>query len=148
MRTDGTLACWGDDTYGQATPPTGTFTHVSAGYGHTCGVRTDGTLACWGWNDAGQASPPEGIFTQVSAGYAHTCAVKTNGLVLCWGLNDNGQAAAPVGGIAEHAQLEPAAASDAHGSSESNALALAGIAAVGALLLAAGAWGMRRRRAG
>ena len=48
MRTDGTLACWGDNDDGQATPPAGTFTQVSAGVSHTCGVRTDGTLACWG----------------------------------------------------------------------------------------------------
>ncbi len=54
----------------------------------------------------------------------------------------------PVGGMAEHAQLEPEAASSAHGSPGSNTLALAGIAAGGALLLAAGAWGVRRRRAG
>ena len=54
--------------YGQATPPAGTFTQVSAGMYHTCGVRTDGTLACWGNNNSGQATPPGGTFTQVSAG--------------------------------------------------------------------------------
>ena len=58
VRTDGTLACWGGNSDGQATPPDGTFTQVSAGYLHTCGVRTDGTLACWGRNDSGQATPP------------------------------------------------------------------------------------------
>jgi alpha-tubulin suppressor-like RCC1 family protein len=58
LRTDGTLACWGYNAYGQATPPAGTFSQVSAGYYHTCGVRTDGTLACWGNNGSWQASPP------------------------------------------------------------------------------------------
>jgi alpha-tubulin suppressor-like RCC1 family protein len=31
LRTDGTVACWGLDGSGQATPPAGTFTQVSAG---------------------------------------------------------------------------------------------------------------------
>ncbi|PYP95483.1 MAG: hypothetical protein DMD34_06665, partial [Gemmatimonadetes bacterium] len=43
LKTDGTVACWGDDYYGQATPPAGTFAQVSAGGSHTCGLKTDGT---------------------------------------------------------------------------------------------------------
>ena len=54
----------------------------------------------------------------------------------------------PVGGVAEPPQLEPEAMSSGHSSSKANALAVAGAIAGGALLLAAGAWGMRRRRAG
>ncbi len=38
----------GTNDYGQATPPAGTFSQVSAGGYHTCGLKTDGTLACWG----------------------------------------------------------------------------------------------------
>ena len=48
VRADGTLACWGRNDYGEATPPSGAFQEVSAGYAHTCGVRADGTLVCWG----------------------------------------------------------------------------------------------------
>ena len=51
LREDGTLACWGLNDYGQATPPEGTFTAVAAGSLHSCGIRTDGTLACWGSYD-------------------------------------------------------------------------------------------------
>jgi len=58
VRTDGALACWGQNLHGEATAPAGTFTQVSAGYQHTCGVRTDGTLACWGNNGSGEATPP------------------------------------------------------------------------------------------
>ncbi len=68
VRTDGTLACWGRNGFGQANAPAGTFTAVSAGFAHTCGVRTNGTLACWGRNGSGQATPPAGTFTAVSAG--------------------------------------------------------------------------------
>jgi len=53
-----------------------------------------------------------------------------------------------VGGIAEHAQLEPGARSSAHGSPAPNAFVLAGLATGGALLLAAGGWYARRRWSG
>jgi hypothetical protein len=65
VRTDGTLACWGYNGNGQATPPAGTFSQVDAGGWHTCGVRTDGTLACWGRNDYGMATPPTGTIVIV-----------------------------------------------------------------------------------
>ena len=48
VRTDGSVACWGDNGLGQATPPDGEFASVSAGEGHTCGVKTNGSVACWG----------------------------------------------------------------------------------------------------
>ena len=60
IRTDGTLACWGRNVEGQATPPGGTFTAVDAGGKHTCAIKTKGSLACWGSNASGQASPPVG----------------------------------------------------------------------------------------
>jgi alpha-tubulin suppressor-like RCC1 family protein len=58
VRTDLTIACWGDNSSGEATPPAGTFASVSAGYNFACGVRTNGTIACWGENLAGNATPP------------------------------------------------------------------------------------------
>ncbi|MCJ7510928.1 MAG: hypothetical protein MUP14_08600, partial [Dehalococcoidia bacterium] len=91
------VACWGDNYFKQATPPAGTFSQVSAGYIHTCGVKTDGTVACWGYNADGQATAPTGTFSQVSAGGAHTCGLTTDGTVACWGLNDGGQATPPAG---------------------------------------------------
>ncbi len=55
--SSGTLVCWGDNTFGQATPPAGPFAQVSAGGAHSCAVRTDGTLTCWGDNTYGQTTP-------------------------------------------------------------------------------------------
>jgi hypothetical protein len=87
VRTNGTIACWGDNYYGQATPPAGTFTSASVGgewvvhQSHACGVRTDGTIACWGDNTYGQATPPPGTFASVSAALTYgldgavTCGV-------------------------------------------------------------------------
>jgi Regulator of chromosome condensation (RCC1) repeat len=40
--------CWGDNSFGQSTPATGTFTQISAGENHTCGLRAGGFANCWG----------------------------------------------------------------------------------------------------
>ena len=61
LRTDGSAACWGWNTDGQATPPAGTFTSISAGRFHTCGMKVNGTVACWVKNSDGQATPPAGF---------------------------------------------------------------------------------------
>ena len=97
VMTDGAVTCWGDRTWGAATPPAGTFASVSAGRYHTCGVNSRGGVACWGKNNYGQAAPSAGTFASVSAGYWHTCAVKTDGTVACWGYNADGQATPPAG---------------------------------------------------
>ena len=81
----GAVACRGLDSYGQSSPPDGTFVSVSAGTLHSCGVRTDGAVACWGLDGHGQASPPDGTFVAVAAGDVHSCGVRTDGAVACWG---------------------------------------------------------------
>ena len=98
LKSDGTLACWGNNWYNQSIPPDGIFTKVSAGGYHTCGVKSDGTLACWGYNTDGQSTPPPGTFLQVSAGdFDHTCGVRSKGTLLCWGNNSLGKAVPPAG---------------------------------------------------
>ena len=116
VRADQTIECWGDDEvesgppdkcavqdrpchnlgqdgYGQASPPGGTFTAVATGWWHSCGLRTDQTIACWGRNDfpgnafPGQARPPDGTFTAIAAGYLHSCGVRTDQTIACWGSN-------------------------------------------------------------
>ena len=43
------LACWGNNDDGQAPGDlTGTWTELTAGLDHSCGIRTDGTATCWG----------------------------------------------------------------------------------------------------
>jgi alpha-tubulin suppressor-like RCC1 family protein len=54
VRSDGTVACWGYDGYGQSTPPGGAFIQVAAGAYHTCGTKSDGTSVCWGLDSSGQ----------------------------------------------------------------------------------------------
>jgi alpha-tubulin suppressor-like RCC1 family protein len=57
VKTDGTIACWGDGYHGETKAPSGRFASVTSGEQYTCGLRTDGLVACWGLNGAGQASP-------------------------------------------------------------------------------------------
>ncbi|MYE42379.1 MAG: hypothetical protein F4X27_19455, partial [Chloroflexi bacterium] len=98
VKTDGSVACWGNNDDGQATPPSGSFASVGSGDDHTCGVKTGGSVVCWGDNSFDQSAPPAGSFTSVSAGFHHTCGVKTDGSVACWGYDGGeGRATPPAG---------------------------------------------------
>lgn len=88
LRTNGSIACWGDDVFGLLDPPAGEFVQVSAGAEHACALTKDGHVACWG-GDPGyhERLPAEGGFVAVSAGYYHSCGLKDGGVVECWGLD-------------------------------------------------------------
>jgi hypothetical protein len=51
VMSDGSIACWGDSGGGYSatvTPPTGTFSSVSAGGPSACAVNSaDHSIACW-----------------------------------------------------------------------------------------------------
>ncbi len=101
VKRDGSVECWGNDDYDQATPPAGKFVSVSAGAWYTCGVRReDGAVECWGSNFKDLASPPEGEFALVSARNNYICGVRRQGTVACWGVNDDVQASPPEGKFA------------------------------------------------
>jgi alpha-tubulin suppressor-like RCC1 family protein len=119
-RTDGTLWCWGDNSYSQlgtgqrsffsspqSVPGTG-WAAVSAGTDHTCAIGAGSTLWCWGDNEAGQLGTGPALFAssprQVpGTGWAavsvaddgigddHTCAIRTDHTLWCWGDNGYGQ---------------------------------------------------------
>ncbi len=114
----GAAYCWGDDTDGQlgngsAGSTSGTpvavaggmtFTMISAGYSHTCGITSNGSAYCWGSDESGelgggvvgQASPTPTLvsggltFASISAGGVYTCGVTTAGAGYCWGSNGYG----------------------------------------------------------
>lgn len=67
------------------TPPAGTFTSVSAGGYHTCGVRADATLMCWGGHAVVDVAEPAGEFNTVSAGGEFNCALRLDRTLVCWG---------------------------------------------------------------
>ena len=98
---DGGLRCWGNNHYGQATPPAGSFVQVSAGFYHSCAVEAGGAVACWGADDGGAddygqvTDTPAGIFVEVSAGKYHSCARDGTGSVTCWGGDSYGEGTPP-----------------------------------------------------
>jgi hypothetical protein len=92
--TDGTLACWGDDTFGQCQPPTladgVSFSQISAGSQHNVARLSDGSIVAWGRNNNGQTDVPAiGGLTAilVAAGEASGLAALSNGSVIQWGFN-------------------------------------------------------------
>ena len=97
LRTDQTIACWGDDEGGVSTPPPGTYTMVSAGQSFSCAVATSGELACWGIDREGLGSVPTGTFQSVSVGGNHACAIRPDASLTCWGSDAHGQAGPPEG---------------------------------------------------
>ena len=100
VRLDGAVDCWGQamvrrrGPHGMLhpnppsspdDPPGGTFSAVSAGRQHTCGIRSDGAVECWGDDQIGQSSAPVGEFVALSAGHEHTCGIRADGRAECWG---------------------------------------------------------------
>jgi alpha-tubulin suppressor-like RCC1 family protein len=82
-----------------------TFTQISAGNAHSCGVTTGGLAYCWGLQAFGELGDgtqstthdaPVAVvgglrFSQIRAAVTHTCGLTTDGLAYCWGQNDLGQ---------------------------------------------------------
>ena len=118
LTTSGAAYCWGGNGWGQLgdgntstlsttpVPVTGglTFTTISAGDAHYCGLTAAGAMYCWGLNRFGQLgdgtttsrNSPVAVsggitFTSISAGRDHTCGVATSGIVYCWGYNLSGE---------------------------------------------------------
>ncbi len=126
LDTAGTAWCWGSDygslgdgddgqadEYSPVTVAGGhTFTTLTAGKEHTCGVDTNGMAWCWGADGSGtlghrgddrsgntyRAPEPTPVtvagghpWNAVAAGYEHTCGVDTTGAAWCWGDDGFGQ---------------------------------------------------------
>ena len=110
LNEDGSLWCWGDNTWGQFGDATMTssalpvqaaggrgFTSVDAGGDHTCGLTTAGDLLCWGRNDVGElgigtpfSSPvPQavdgGSYETLYPGFYQSCGSVASGALECWG---------------------------------------------------------------
>ena len=118
-KDNGSLVCWGNNEYGQASPPDGErfvwsgggstpnepfppYIDVSAGSNHTCALRADGAALCWGagkpvdvFEDPAihldQSSPPsDGRFLTISSSTFHTCGLRIDGKAVCWGAQREG----------------------------------------------------------
>jgi Regulator of Chromosome Condensation (RCC1) repeat protein len=96
-RADGSIACWGESSYGATAPSAGTFATIGAGFFHYCGIKTDQTLSCWGYDGDGRASPPSGTFRQLSTAAESNCALRTDNTPACWGFANDGRISPPSG---------------------------------------------------
>lgn len=110
---NGSLWCWGDNTYGQlglgdttdryfphrVMNNTDNWVKVSAGGHRTCALNSDEDIYCWGLNpttaNTGYESRPKKIngtgWTDLATGPRHSCAIYAGGWLYCWGSNTDGQ---------------------------------------------------------
>lgn len=88
------LACWGNNSGGRATPPSGKYTSVAAGTSGACALDEAGEIHCWGTI---YGTPPTGPFVGLAVGYDHACARRNDGSVACFGKNGSGQTTVPAG---------------------------------------------------
>lgn len=81
-----------------------TFSTLSAGAEHVCGITTGGAAYCWGrggWGNLGTGATKDALtpvpvagalrFASISSGGTHTCGVTTGGVLYCWGSNGYGE---------------------------------------------------------
>jgi hypothetical protein len=101
LTAEGEAWCWGRNFDGQAEPPPGPFTQISAGDSHLCALTPQRRVVCWGDDDEGQASPPPGEFLHVEASRIHTCGLAVDGTIQCWGSDVEDASAAPDGTFVE-----------------------------------------------
>jgi hypothetical protein len=91
----GAVYGWGDNTFGQASPPPGLTNAVAiaAGYLHSAALCSNGTVVVWGDNTFGQTNVPPGLtnVVAIAAGDFHTLALCANGGIVGWGDDTFGQ---------------------------------------------------------
>jgi alpha-tubulin suppressor-like RCC1 family protein len=113
LDASGVRYCWGSNLVGALGAATAairqaeplridehvSFSTVSAGFSHTCGLNALGEAFCWGTSMAGELGEgsssggravPHPIsgglrFSSISAGNAGTCALTSDGVAYCWG---------------------------------------------------------------
>ncbi len=87
LKQNGSVQCWGDNSYGQSRGYSGTdVLGLTGGHDFSCALKQNGSIQCWGDNSYGQSANYTGNDAiAVSAGSVHTCALKQNGSIQCWG---------------------------------------------------------------
>jgi alpha-tubulin suppressor-like RCC1 family protein len=97
LRTDGTVAVWGNGDYGLKAIPNDAIqiTQIAAGWGHVITLKANKTIVTWGtigWVPTGVTN-----VKSVAAGAYHSVALLTNGTVRAWGYESYGETLVPDG---------------------------------------------------
>jgi hypothetical protein len=81
LKTDGSLYCWGNNSNGQTTAPSGTtWAKVTTGDKFSCAIKTNGDRQCWGLI----SSSATGLnLTDIEAGVYGYCTLNSSGKVAC-----------------------------------------------------------------
>ena len=99
IRTDGSIAAWGSNTYGESSVPANATNAaaVSCGSRYSLALLATGKVLGWGDNGLNQISVPTDLsnVVDIAAGYYHTLALKADGTVVAWGANSFGEATVP-----------------------------------------------------
>jgi len=121
IQTDGTLWCWGSNTYGKCgigvdggiatdhgpvqVGSDDDWSWVACGDNHTMAIKTDGSLWAWGYNGNGRLglgtttssyNTPQQVgqdndWATVACGISYTVALRKDGTIWAWGYNGVGQ---------------------------------------------------------
>ena len=100
-RSDGTVAAWGENGYGQcnvpALAPGLSYTGIAAGYAFSVACLSSGSIVGWGFGPAASAPslPPGVVCVELAAGLNHALARLSDGSVIAWGINTCGQCNVP-----------------------------------------------------
>jgi alpha-tubulin suppressor-like RCC1 family protein len=101
LLTNGTVVAWGDNSFGQSSPPTNltNVVAVTAGYLHSVALCSNGIVVAWGDNTFGETNVPPGLsnVVAIAAGDFHTLALLSNGTIVGWGDDTFGQLGVPSG---------------------------------------------------
>ncbi|HVJ92736.1 MAG TPA: RCC1 domain-containing protein [Labilithrix sp.] len=85
-KADGTVKCFGDNLYGQASVPAGSYRRVVVSHYFSAGIRSDGSFTAWGLVNGTRLTPaPAGSFEELSAGGGYLCGLRADASVACWG---------------------------------------------------------------
>lgn len=87
LREDDLVVCWSpENPQAGVTPVFWSFSSISVGNGHACGLLTNGRVHCWLGGGSRIDLNPTVRYKSISAGYNQTCAVRaSNGKIDCAG---------------------------------------------------------------